>query len=180
MADTSRLLFPSLRFCMILLRCIRGGGLVMLPSHSPMFIWVRRLHDQLLAGELELARKVPDEAPYHCPLDMKREGVSVFVDLIGAKRSLVPALHILHRPSLASCLRVAIHDLDRHVALAREDKQPRTVGTVNFPICIRLFEPGQPPRSHKPVSDALIATAILAFGERHYDHTDKQGHYFEQ
>jgi len=50
------------------------------------------------------------------------------------------------------------------VAVARVDKQPGTVSPVNFTVCALLFEPGQAPRSDKPIFDALIATAILAAG----------------
>src|SRR5258708_32116447 len=115
-----------------------------------------------------------------CALNVIGEVVSAFVDLICAKGGLVAALRVLHRRSVGRCIRVGlrfpIHHLTRHVAVARVDKQPGAVGPVNFSVCALLFEPGQPPRSDKPVPDALISTAILAAGQRHCGHTYKQRH----
>jgi hypothetical protein len=47
-AETSRLLFPSVRF-FIVCHPVHTGRLVMLPSNSPVFIRASRLHDQLFA-----------------------------------------------------------------------------------------------------------------------------------
>jgi hypothetical protein len=122
----------------------------MLPSSSPVFIRASRLHDELFARELECARQVfADKGPHQCALNVEGEGVSAFVDLIGAKGGLVPALRILRGPSGGLWLRVTFHDLDRQVSVAREDKQPGRVGPVNFPVCTFCFEPGQLPRSTK-------------------------------
>jgi len=88
------------------------------------------------------------------------EGVSAFVDLISAKGGLVSVLRILHRRRSGLCLLVSIHDLDRHVAIARVDKQSGTLSPVNFPVCTFLFEPGQPPRSDKPVLDTPIENFV--------------------
>ena len=122
----------------------------MLPSNSPVFIRASRLHDELFARELERARQVfADKGPHERAFNMEGKGVSV-VDLVRAKRGLVPALRILLRPSRSLCLRVAFHHLDRHVAVAGEDKQPCRVGLVNLPVCALLFERGQPPCSDKP------------------------------
>src|SRR5208283_5392971 len=148
-AVTSRLLFPSLRFCIVshplhkVMRAMTcGGGLVMLPSNSPVFLRVSRLHDELIAGQLECARQVfTDKGPHQCALNVEGEGVSAFVDLIGAKGSLVAALRVLHRRSAGPWLRVPIHHLDRRVAVARVDKQPGTVSPVNPPVCTFLLEP---------------------------------------
>src|SRR6476660_2534441 len=71
-AETSRLLFPSLRFCMYLIlpRGMRANwreGLVVLPCDSPMLSRVRRLHDQLISGKLENATEVfADQRSHQC------------------------------------------------------------------------------------------------------------------
>src|SRR6266571_5764212 len=146
---------------------VSGGRLVMLPSNTPVFIGVRRLHDQLLAGQLEQARQVlAYEAPDQCALDVIGEGVSARVDLISAERGLVSALRLLHRPGGRPCLRVSIHDLDRHAAFAREDEHPAAVRPVDLPGSASLFEPDQPPCSDEPVPYALVDIAILGVGQR--------------
>ncbi len=153
----------------------------MLPSNPPVFIRARRLHDELFAGQLVYARQVfADKGPHQCARNVIGKAVSAFVDLICAKGGFVAALRVLHRRSVGPRMRVPIHHLDRHVAVARVDKQPGTVSPVNFPICAFLFEPGQPPRSDKPSPDALVSTAILAAGQHHCGHTDKQRHYAER
>src|SRR6516165_3021088 len=135
----------------------------MLPRSFPVFVWVRRLHDELSAGKLvHSCQLLPYEGSHQRALNVKGEGVSAFVDLICAERGFVSALHISHRRSATPCLRVSVHHLDRHVAVARKDKQPGTVSPVNFPVCTRLFEPSQPPGSDKPVSYARIDRLILA------------------
>ena len=67
MAETSRLLFPSLRFCIVSFLCQFPGACeasmpvrsVMLPGDGPVFIGPRRPDDQLsVRGELVDARKV--------------------------------------------------------------------------------------------------------------------------
>ena len=83
----------------------------MFPSSSPVFVRASRLHDELFARELECARQVfADKGPHERAFNMEGEGVSV-VDLVRAKRGLVPALRILLRPSRGLCLRVAFHHL---------------------------------------------------------------------
>jgi hypothetical protein len=149
----------------------------MLPSNSPVFIRARRLHDELFAGKLVYARQVfADKGPHQCPLNVIGKAVSAFVDLICAKGGFVAALRVLHRRSVGPRMRVPIHHLDRHVAVAGEDKQPGTISPVNFSVRAFLFEPGQPLRSDKPSPDALISNAILAAGQRHCGNTDKQRH----
>ena len=109
---------------------------------------------------------------------MEGEGVSVSVSLVGALAGLVTALR--HRRRVRPRLRIAIHDLNGHVAIARKDQQPGTGSLVNLPVCIRLFEPGQSPPPDKPVLDALIVRASLAPGqgqERGCDHAGKPGEY---
>src|SRR5271165_551632 len=134
----------------------------MLPENSPVLIRASWLHDELFARKLKRARQVfADKGPHERAFNMEGEGVSV-VDLVRAKRGLVAALRILLRPSMSLCLRVAFHHLDRHVAVAGEDKQPGRIGLVNFPVWAFLFERGQPPRSDKPVPDTVIPTAVLA------------------
>src|SRR6516225_2526273 len=151
---------------------------VMLPGNSPVLIRPSRLHDELFAGKLVYARQIfAYKGPRERALNVEREGVRAFVDLVCAKGGLVPPLRILVRPGWSPCLRFAFHNLNRHVAVARVDKHPGTVNPVRFPVCTLLFEPGQPPRADKPVPDALIDTAILVAGQRHCDHTDKQRHY---
>src|SRR6202011_4696430 len=63
---------------------------------------------------------------------------------------------------------------------AREDKQPGRIGPVNLPVCAFSFEAGQLPRSYKAFPEARISTAILAPGQSHRGHSDKQRHYTEQ
>jgi len=130
-----------------------------------VFIRARRLHDQLFAGELVYACQIPaNKGTHQCALDVIGEGMGAFVDLVSAEGGFVSALRILHRPGGGPCLRVSIHDLNRHVAVGRVDKQSGTVSPLNFPVCAFLFEPGQSLRSDKPVLSALSATAILATG----------------
>src|SRR6266571_9304193 len=169
-AETSRWLSPSARVFIVshlyTERAISRRRSVMLPSNSPVFIGARRPHDQLRARQLEPARQVlAYEAPDQCALDVIREAVSAFVDLVSAERGLVSALRVLHRPRGRSCLLVSIHDLDRHAPFAREDEHPGTVGSVNVSVGIFLFEPGQPPGSDEPVPYALVDIAILAAGQ---------------
>jgi len=143
----------------------------MLPSNSPMFIRASRLHNELFTRELECTRQVfADKAPHQCDLDVESKGVGAFVDFMCAKGGLVAALRILLRPSRGLCLRVTFHDLDRHVGIACEDKQPSRVGPVNFSVRALPFERGQPPRSDKPVLDGLGSTAILAAGHDASEH----------
>jgi hypothetical protein len=107
--------------------------------------------------------------------------MSAFVDLICAKGSLVTALRILLRPGWSLCRRVAIHDLDRHVVVACEDKKPDRIGLVNLPVCALLFERGQPPCSDKSLTDAITSTAIFSSlalaGQRHCGHADERRHH---
>src|SRR5271155_1156923 len=158
---------------------------LMLPGNSPVLIRASRLHDKLFAREFERARQVfADQAPYQCALDVIGKCLSV-VDLVSAKRGFVAALRILLRPNSSLCRRIAIHDLDRHVAVAGEDKQPVRVGLVSLPVCAFLFERCELPRSDKPVANAVISTticssAILASGQRQCSHPDKQKHYAER
>ena len=81
---------------------------------------------------------------------MKCESAGGLVDLIRAEGSLVAALRVLNRPALASSLWIAVHHLNRHVAIVGVDKQTRTVSFVNLPVSVWLFQPGKPPRSDKP------------------------------
>jgi len=152
----------------------------MLPGNSPVFIRTRRLHDELFARQLEHARQVfADKGSQQCTFDVIGKSVSAVVDRIRAKGSLVAALRILLRGSWGLCLRVAFHHLDRHVAVAGEDKQPSRVGLVNLPVCALLFERDEPPCSDKPVTDAVISM-ILCAGQSHGCDTDKQRDYAER
>src|SRR5438874_12629143 len=101
-AETSNLHFFFLRFCLaphsihgVMRAMICGGGLVMLPSNSPVLIRVRRLHDKLFAGECEYARQLfAWQRPHQCALNVEGESVSVCINLIGAIGGLVTALRI--------------------------------------------------------------------------------------
>jgi hypothetical protein len=138
----------------------------MLPSNSPVLIRVRRLHDKLFAGECEYARQLfAWQRPHQCALNVEGESVSVCINLIGAIGGLVTALRILHRRSVSPWLRIAIHHLNGHVAIARIDQQPGTVSFVNLPVCIRLFEPCQSSPPNKAVLDALAVRASPAAGQ---------------
>src|SRR5579859_5797555 len=75
---------------------VARGDLIVLPRHSPVFIWVRRLHDQVRARELVDARQlVADKRPHQCALNVKGERVSVLVDRIFAEGGFVAALRVL-------------------------------------------------------------------------------------
>src|ERR1700722_41936 len=161
---------------------IAEGSLVMFPGNSPMFVRDSRLHDELLTGKFKYACQVfADKSPYQCALNVKGQVMSRFVDLICTERRLSATRRILHWRSfvrrLSFGLRVLVHHLDRHVAVARVDQQPGAVNSVNLPVRTLLFEPGQPPGSDKPLPDVLIRAAILAAGGGRCDHADQQGHY---
>src|SRR5579864_2731250 len=186
-AETSRLCFPSLRCCIIsrpfetAMRVDLRRWLVMLPSYSPAFIRAIRLHDELVAGKVVYAFQIfADKGPHQCALDVIGEAVSAFVDLIGPKGGLVSALRVLNRRGVGPCLRILIHHLDRHVTVARVDKQPSAVSPVNFAVCALLLEPGKAPRSDELSPDSLISTVNLAAGQRHCDHTDRQSDHAER
>src|SRR5260221_4143368 len=147
MAEASSPLPPSVRvfIASLLYPKVERAISVVLPRDPPVFVGARRLHDQLSARQLEQARQVlADEAPDQRTLDVKRELARGFVDLVSAERGLVPGLRILHRPRGRPCLRISVHDLDRHAALAREDEQPRAVRAVNCTVSTLLFEPDEP------------------------------------
>jgi hypothetical protein len=139
----------------------------------------RRLYDELVARKLVCAQQVfADKAPHQCSIHVKSEGMRAFVDVISTIGGLIAALRIL-RSQRGLRLRIAFHDLDRHLPVARVDKHPATCNPVHLPVCTWLFEPGQPPRSNEPVSDALSDTAILADGLRYAGncgHSEKQRH----
>src|SRR5579859_6097944 len=113
-AETSRLLFPSLRFCMIssfdqVPSAMSFENLIRLPGHSPVFLRVSRLHDELSAREFECARQVlADKRTHQRALDVEGEGVPALIDVIRAKGCLVAALRILHRRSVGRGLRVGL------------------------------------------------------------------------
>ena len=71
---------------------------------------------------------------------MKSERVRVLVDSIAAEGSFIAPLRILHRACLATGLRIAVHHLDGHVAIACVDQQPRAVCFVYRSVCVGLFE----------------------------------------
>src|SRR4051812_31197492 len=99
-----------------------------------MFIRVRRLHDELIAGKLVCTLQVfTYKRSDQCALDVKSESVSV-VDLIAAKGRLVSALRVLHRRSVVRRWRVSIHDLNRHLAVGRVDEKPRTIRPVKLAL----------------------------------------------
>ena len=150
----------------------------MLPSNSPGFIRARRLHDELFAGKFKYACQVfVDKGPHQGTLDVKGEVVSAFVDLICAKGGLVAAQCVLRRGGVGRCLQVGlwipIHHLDRHVAVARVDKDAGTISPVNFPVCAFLFEPGQPPRADETITCVVADCSPLgARGRRAQDQRD--------
>src|SRR6516164_1497928 len=114
MAESSRSLFPSLGFCTFFILFS-----VMLPSRPPVFVRIRGPDDHAIAGKLECAREIfSNQTADHRTLNMKSESVGAFINLVSAKRSFVAAQRILHRPSLRSRRRIAIHHLHRHVAVA--------------------------------------------------------------
>src|SRR5215813_12382493 len=107
-AETSRLLFPRLRFC-IFLFLFAYSLLIVFPGRAPVFVRICGLHDKLISGHFVDTRKIfSDEASYHGTLHMKGERVRVLVDLVAAEGSFVAALRILHCAGLATGLRVAV------------------------------------------------------------------------
>src|SRR5260370_18577596 len=163
MAETSRLLFPSLRFCILLL--FTYGRLVVFPGHAPVFVRICGIHEQLVSREFVGTWMIlADETAHHGAFDMKNESVRVLVDLIGAKRGFVTALRILNPAGLHGGLRVAVHHLDRHVAVAGVDEQPRAIRPVNRSGFVRLFYPYKPPSPDKPVLDLLLRGALCRAG----------------
>src|SRR5260370_2731449 len=93
------------------------------------------------------------------------------------KGGLVAAVGVLLRPGRSLSRRVALHDLNGQVAIARKDKQPGGVGLVNSPVWTWRFERDQPPRSDKPCPDALISTAVLTDRDHRRRHPGNQSHY---
>jgi hypothetical protein len=149
----------------------------MFPSNTPVFVRIGGFHHKVIAGKFEAARKVfPDEGSHYGALHVKGKGVRVFVNLVGSERSFVTALCVLELAILVSGLRIAVHDLDRHVPVARVDEQAATVGFVNFSVGIRLFERDQSPRTDKAVLRALSVLPISAGGYRRVRHREKQQH----
>src|SRR5262245_7747651 len=137
-ADTSSWLGPRVRFFIS----------VVLPQDPPVLAWVRRLHVELVAGQLEKARQVlADEAPDERTFDVISEGPSAGVDLVAAERGLVPALRVLHGAGRRPRLLVPVHDLDRHAAFACEDEHPAAIRLVELPVRAFLFQRDEPPRS---------------------------------
>jgi len=110
--------FPQLAFLHCPALCRYGPSkalrkaLVAFPSRSPVFLWVGRFHDELLSGQLESARKVfANQAALHSALNVKRKGLGVLADFVGAKRRFIAALRVFYGAGLACCLWVAIHQL---------------------------------------------------------------------
>jgi len=135
----------------------------MFPSNFPVFVWIRRLHDELVARKLVNALQVlADQRSNERTFYVIGEGVRRLVNLVSPKGSFVPALRILDRTGLGRRPRVAIHDLNRHVTVARVKKQSNAVSPMYFSICILFFEPGKPPRSDKSVANVGTYLAILA------------------
>src|SRR5215470_3145093 len=147
------------------------GLLVVLPGNSPVLVRSSRLYDELPARELECARQVfTDESSHQCTLNVKSEGVRAFVYLICSVGCFVASLRILLRSGSGLGLRVALHDLDRHVAVAGVNKHPATVDPVHVSICAGLFEPGE-----TPCSDELVrGTVLLAGGSWRRTEQDRQ------
>src|SRR5579862_8201308 len=154
----------------------------MLPCHSPMFLRMSRLHDELPAGEREGARQIfADQSPHQRALDVIVKRMSTFVDLIGAERRLITTLSVLHgrrTMRLLGGLGIAIHHLHRHVPIARVYEQASTVCPVNFSVRALLFEPGQSPRSDKAVP--AVSSSPIPAGLADCDQGNPQAHHAER
>ena len=97
----------------------------MFPGDFPVFLRANRLHDELIARELEGARQVfADQRPHQCAFNMEGEGVSALIDFVHTKSGFIAALRVLLRSRRSLWRRVALHDLNRRVAVAREDNIP--------------------------------------------------------
>src|SRR6516225_9135186 len=104
---------------------------------------------ELTGRQLKRPRKVStDQTAHHCALHVKGEVVGTFVDLVTAKRRLIAAYRIPRRPGFTASLRLTIHDLDRHVAVAGKDQHPGAVSFADSSVGIRLFKRSQPPSSN--------------------------------
>jgi len=100
----------------------------------------------------------------------EREGPGALVDLVRAERPLVPTLRVLHRPSTRRRLGVPVHDLHRHVALAREDEQPGAVREVERPVGAGLLERGEAPGADERV------LPVIRPGRRAWEEGERQQH----
>ncbi len=79
-------------------------------------------------------RSLPIRVRTKSALDVEGESMGAFVDFERTKGGLVPTLRVLFRSSVNLRLWVAFHDLNRHVTVAGEDKQPGRVDPLNFPV----------------------------------------------
>jgi hypothetical protein len=120
------------------------AGLVVFPRDFPVFVRASRLHDELLAGELERTGQIfADQSAHQGAFDVEGESMGAFVDFERTKGGLVPTLRVLLRSSVSLRLWAAFHDLNRHVTVACEDEQPGRVGLLNFPVWTWRFERDQ-------------------------------------
>jgi hypothetical protein len=85
--------------------------------------------------------------------------VSAFVHVEHAPRRFIAALRVLLTVCSCGSLGISVHHLDRGMAVAGEDEQPRTVDVVELTVSPRLFKPNQPPCAGEPFP---VASAILA------------------
>src|SRR4051794_17502690 len=92
---------------------------------------------------------------------MKRERVSV-VDFISPERRLVPPLRI----TVATGLRVSIHDLNRRFAIRAENKHSSAISLVKFPVRASLFKRNQPPAADKVITTIIEVKGSLGRSSR--------------
>ncbi len=134
----------------------------MFPSDSPMFRFIRRLHDELVAGKLEEALQIfADQGANQGALDVIGEDVCVLVDLISTERCFVSTLRVLHWSKSVLCLWIPIHHLDGHVAIAGVSKESRTIAPMIFAVSAWFFEPCQSPGADEAVLNIGIDQLIL-------------------
>ena len=108
MAETSRLLFPSLRFCIVSFLCtdfraqIAKASMqirsVMPPRDGPVFIGLSRPDDQLpVCGELVNARKVlaDKQVSRIRSLHVMGQCVRRFIHVVAPERSFIPIQDVL-------------------------------------------------------------------------------------
>ena len=151
MAETSSPRLPSLRvfIASLLYPKVERALSVVLPRDPPVFLGVRRLHDQLSAGQLEEARQVlADQAPDQRTLDVKREGgASVRRSRIGQTWPRSPPWAYCTGPEDAPACGFRYMTWTDMRPSRVKTSMPRAVRAVNGTVCSLLLEPEEPPGS---------------------------------
>src|SRR5215472_604654 len=141
-AETSRSLFPSVRFFIVLISaCFSSAPKRVASARSGLSI----SQSSDCKNRVRSFQVFANKRSYECAFDVKGETGRV-VDTVGAVRSLVTTLRIG-----TATLRILVHDLNRRLAVASEQKHAATVRIVNLSVCARLFQRNQFPCADQTV-----------------------------